>query len=166
VRDWIAGRGGLPVETRNYVIAITGRSADEWAAGNRDHNDVAPTKKTSCGELIAMLKEQQSPFVSELERRVREGAARPWGVELSAEFVQDRVLVAYATAEKTYRTILETRDPIIIASRFRSRGTHTFYQVRVGADTRAGVDTLCAALHKAGATCLVLRNWVGTVRAL
>ena len=86
VRDWIAGRGGLPAETRNYVIAITGRSADEWAAGNRDHNDVPPTKKTSCGELIVMLKEQQSRFVGELERRVREGAARPWGVELSAGF--------------------------------------------------------------------------------
>src|SRR5262249_10047145 len=32
VRDWLAGRGGLPAETRNYVIAITGRSADDWAA--------------------------------------------------------------------------------------------------------------------------------------
>jgi hypothetical protein len=104
--------------------------------------------------------------VEELERRVREGAARPWGVELSAGFSRDRVLAAYATAEKSYRTILENRDPIIIASRFRSRGTHTFYQVRVGADTRAGADTLCAALHKAGATCLVLRNWLGKMRAL
>ena len=166
VRDWIAGRGGLPAETRNYVIAITGRSADEWAAGNRDHNDVPPTKKTSCGELIVMLKEQQSRFVGELERRVREGAARPWGVELSAGFARDRVLAAYATVEKTYRKILENRDPIIIASKFRSRGTHTFYQARVGADTRASAEKLCAALHKAGGTCLVLRNWVGKVRAL
>lgn len=166
VRDWIASRGGLPEETRNYVIAITGRSVDEWAAENHDHNDVAPPKETSCSELIATLKEQQSPFVEELERRVREGAARPWGVELSAGFSRDRVLAAYATAEKSYRTILENRDPIIIASRFRSRGTHTFYQVRVGADTRAGADTLCAALHKAGATCLVLRNWLGKMRAL
>ena len=46
VRDWIAGRGGLPAETRNYVIAITGRNVDEWAAGNRDHNDLALTKVT------------------------------------------------------------------------------------------------------------------------
>ena len=166
VRDWIAGRGGLPAETRNYVIAITGRSVDEWAAENHDHNDVAPPKETSCSELIATLKEQQSPFVEELERRVREGAARPWGVELSAGFSRDRVLAAYATAEKSYRTILENRDPIIIASRFRSRGTHTFYQVRVGTDTRAAANTLCAALHKAGGICLVLRNWVGKSRPL
>jgi hypothetical protein len=166
VRDWIAGRGGLPAETRNYVMAITGRSVDEWAAGNRDHNDVALTKHTSCGELMAMLKEQQSPFIGELERRIREGATRPWGVELSAGFVHDRVLAAYATVEKTYRAILGNRDPIIIASKFRSRGTHTFYQVRVGADTRAGANQLCAALHKAGGICLVLRNWVGKSRPL
>jgi hypothetical protein len=166
VRDWIAGRGGLPAETRNYVIAITGRNVDEWAAGNRDHNDVAPTKHTSCGELMVMLREQRSPFVGELERRIREGAARPWGVELSAGFVRDRVLAAYARVEKTYRTILENRDPIIIASRFRSRGTHTFYQARVGTDTRSAANTLCAALHKAGGICLVLRNWVGKSRPL
>jgi len=166
VRDWLAGRGGLPAETRNYVIAITGRSADDWAAASRGHGDLAPTRRTSCGELMAMLKEQPSFFIGELERRVREGAARPWGVQLSAGFLRDRVLGAYATIERTYRAILENRDPIIIESKFRSRGTQTFYQVRVGADTRAGANELCAALHKAGGVCLVLRNWVGRPQPL
>ena len=115
---------------------------------------------------MAMLKEQPSFFIGELERRVREGAARPWGVELSAGFLRDRVLGAYATIERTYRAILENRDPIIIESKFRSRGTQTFYQVRVGADTRAGANELCAALHKAGGVCLVLRNWVGRPQPL
>jgi hypothetical protein len=70
------------------------------------------------------------------------------------------VLAAYATIEKSYRAILENRDPIIIGSTFRSRGTQTFYQVRVGADTRAGANELCGALHRAGGACLVLRNRV------
>ena len=52
-----------------------------------------------------------------------EGGERPWGVELSAGFLRDQVLTAYATIEKTYRTILENRDPVIIESKFRSRGT-------------------------------------------
>jgi hypothetical protein len=38
--------------------------------------------------------------------------------------------------------------------------------VRVGADTRAGANELCAALRKAGGACLVLRNWVGKANAL
>src|SRR5215472_3272073 len=166
VRDWLAGRGSLPAETRNYVITITGHSADDWAAASRGRGDLASTRRTSCGELMAMLKEQPSFFVGELERRVREGAALPWGVQLSAGFSRDQVLGAYATIERTYRATLENRDPIIIESKFRSRGTQTFYQVRVGADTRAGANELCAALHKAGGVCLVLRNWVGKPQPL
>src|SRR5262245_20542604 len=31
VRDWLAGRGELPKETRDYVLRITGRHAEYWA---------------------------------------------------------------------------------------------------------------------------------------
>ncbi|MGU3359059.1 lytic transglycosylase domain-containing protein [Methylobacterium sp. M6A4_1b] len=34
VRAWLSGQGGLPLETRNYVRAITGREAEEWAPAN------------------------------------------------------------------------------------------------------------------------------------
>ena len=161
VRDWLNGRGTLPGETRNYVSTITGRTAEDWAAASGSPQEPAPTKRASCGELMALLKEQPSPFVGELERHVREGAERPWGVELSAGFGRDSVLAAYATVEKSYRAILENRDPIIIESKFRSRGTQTFYQVRIGADTRAAASELCGALRKAGGVCLVLRNSEG-----
>jgi hypothetical protein len=161
VRDWLDRRGSLPEETRTYVRAVTGRGAEEWAAGGRRRDDLPPAKHASCGELMAMLKEQPSPFVGELERRVREGAERPWGVELSAGFGRERVLAAYAGVEKSYQAILENRDPIIIEGKFGSRGTQTFYQVRVGADTRAAADALCGALRKAGGACLVVRNTAG-----
>jgi hypothetical protein len=143
VRDWLGGKGALPAETRRYVMAITGRSVEDWAMSR---TDAGPLKRASCGELMALLKEGPSPFIGELERRVREGRQR------------ERVLAAYATLEKTYRTILENRDPIIVESQFRSRGTRNFYQVRIGADTRIDADVLCAKLHKAGGACLVLRN--------
>jgi hypothetical protein len=161
VRDWLDGRGSLPGETRNYVIAVTGRSAEDWAAATGGRDDLPPAKRASCEELMAMLKEQPSPFIGELERRVREGAERPWGVQLSAGFGREHVLAAYAAVENSYRAILENRDPIIIEGKFRSRGTQTFYQVRAGADTRAAADALCSALRSAGAACLVLRNPAG-----
>ena len=31
VRDWLAGRRGLPLETQHYVQSVTGRSASAWA---------------------------------------------------------------------------------------------------------------------------------------
>jgi hypothetical protein len=167
VRDWLEGRGGLPAETRNYVMKITGRSADEWAAASRSGGgDKGPVPRTSCRELMAMLHTEPSPFISELERRVAEGGGRPWGVELSAGFSRERVLSTYATLEKTYRSLLENHDLLIIEGPLRSRGTGKFYQVRVGVDTRQGAMDLCSALHKAGAACLVLRNSHGKVQPL
>jgi Transglycosylase SLT domain/SPOR domain len=166
LRDWLDGHDSLPGETRNYVLAITGRSVENWASAARGHEDPALVKRASCRELIAMMKEQPSPFVGELERHVREGTEQPWGVQLSAGFGREHVLTAYATLERSFRSLLENRDPIIIESKFRSRGTQTFYQVRVGADTRAGASELCGALKKAGGACIVLRNSMGTPKPL
>jgi hypothetical protein len=32
VEKWLASEGGLPAETRNFVVLVTGRAADDWAA--------------------------------------------------------------------------------------------------------------------------------------
>ena len=80
--------------------------------------------------------------------------------------VDARVLATYASLEKTYRALLENRDPLIIEGQLRNRGTNRFYQVRVGVDTRQAAMDLCAALHNAGAACLVLRNSHGNVKPL
>ena len=33
VQDWLDGTGAMPAETRNYVLAITGSSIEDWRAG-------------------------------------------------------------------------------------------------------------------------------------
>ncbi|MCC6948544.1 MAG: lytic transglycosylase domain-containing protein [Bradyrhizobiaceae bacterium] len=35
VQDWLDGRGRLPKETRDYVLRITGRKAEQWAKSQR-----------------------------------------------------------------------------------------------------------------------------------
>jgi Transglycosylase SLT domain/SPOR domain len=162
VRGFLGGRGGMPAETRNYVRAITGRSVDEWATLGREGGKDGIAKPTSCRQLAALLKEQPSFFIGELERHVREGALRPWGVQLSAGFSRARVLEAYARIERQYRALLENLDPMILRTVLRSRGTGGFYQVRVGADTRAAANKLCADLTAKGAACMVLRNSRGS----
>jgi hypothetical protein len=167
IRDRLAGHGGLPAETRNYVMRITGRSAEDWAAASRSGGgDKAPLPKGNCRELIALLHTEPSPFVTALEKRVAQGSARPWGVELSAGFSRERVLAMYANMEKTYRSLLEKRDLLIIEGPLHNRGTGTFYQVRVGLDTRQAAMDLCGSLQKAGGACLVLRNSHGNVKSL
>ncbi|MGZ8371472.1 MAG: transglycosylase SLT domain-containing protein [Rhodoplanes sp.] len=162
VRGFLSGRGGMPAETRNYVRAITGRSVDEWGTLGREGGKDGIAKPTSCRQLAALLKEQPSFFIGELERHVREGALRPWGVQLSAGFSRARVLEAYARIERQYRAVLENHDPMILRTVLRSRGTGGFYQVRVGADTRAAANKLCAELTAKGAACMVLRNSRGS----
>ena len=155
VRDWLSGSRTLPSETRNYVYAVTGVSADDWAAGAKDSSRPLPP---SCNDMIALLRRGPNPFVAELEKRVVQGTLAPWGVQLSAGFSRERALISYARLAKQYASVLTGYDPSILATTLRTRGSHVFYQVRIGAQTRAGADELCTRIHKVGGPCLVLRN--------
>jgi len=156
VRDWLAGARTLPAETRNYVSAITGISADDWArGGNREPEQPA---RPDCGELMALLTRAPNPFVAKLTERVNLTAAAPWGVQLSAGFSRDQALASYALLARRYAELLSGRDPSLLSTTLRSRGTRAFYQVRVGADTREAANSLCAGIRRAGGACMVLRN--------
>ena len=158
VQEWLAGSGPMPQETRNYVAAITGRSVDDWAAaGNRGKMlDRAP--RASCRELMALLREAPNSFVSGLEQHVKLAAAKLWGVQLAAGFERNKALAMYARAMKRLRPVIGDQDPSLLSSLMRARGTHVFYQVRIGADTRPAADDLCNRIRGAGGACFVLRN--------
>jgi hypothetical protein len=154
VREWIAGSGTMPQETRNYVAAITGRSVDDWARAK----DAEPRPAPGCGELMALLRRAPNPFVAELEQRVVHNVTSPWGVQLAAGFSRDRALATYARLMKRFEPVIGERDPSLLSTLLRSRGTRALYQVRIGADTRASADQLCAQVRGAGGACMVLRN--------
>jgi len=141
VHDWMSGRGSLPLETQNYVERVTGRSAADWATAGRNAPGAERTPaRPNCRQLMALLRQSPNLFVEELLRRVQQGAPSPWGVQLGAGFVRARVLAAYAAIEKKYRPILTRRDPMILKTKLRSRGTSNFHQVRLGADRRAAAE--------------------------
>jgi transglycosylase-like protein with SLT domain/sporulation related protein len=161
VRDWLEGRGGLPAETQRYIEIITGRPAEEWAkvgTGKPAEADKPRSSAITCTTMTAMMREAPSPYLSRLTRQIEKSAASPWGVQVSAGFSRERALASYSNVEKRHRESLSGLDPIIIATTLRSRGTHPFYQVRIGTDTRAGADRLCGSLRKGGIACMVLRN--------
>lgn len=159
VQEWLAGSGGLPQETRHYVAVITGSTVDDWAAAGKNGKmpDRAPT--SSCRELMALLKRAPNPFVTELEQRVKLGEARAWGVQLAAGFSRDKALAMYSRAIKRLSAVIGDQDPSLLSSVMRNRGSRTFYQVRIGADTRSAADDLCNRIRRAGGACFVLRNF-------
>jgi hypothetical protein len=64
----------------------------------------------------------------------------------------------YSRAVTRLTAVIGERDPSLLSSVMRSRGTRAFYQVRIGADTRSEADDLCNRIRKAGGACFVLKN--------
>jgi Transglycosylase SLT domain/SPOR domain len=158
VQDWLAGSGNLPPETRHYVFAITGSTVDDWAAAGKTGKMPERAPTSSCRELMALLRRAPNPFVTQLEQRVKLSEARAWGVQLAAGFNRDKALAMYARAMKHLGAVIGDQDPSLLSSVMRTRGSHTFYQVRIGADTRPAADNLCNRIRRAGGACFVLRN--------
>jgi hypothetical protein len=89
---------------------------------------------------------------------IEESPIAPWGVQVAGNFSKDRALASYARAKERHATILADVTPMVIGTRFRSRGTRAFYRVRIPAATRAVATELCGKLHKAGGACVVLKS--------
>src|SRR4051812_44673768 len=53
VQEWLAGTGGMPEQTRNYVLAITGTSVDAWAKAGATGKGPPSAPPTSCRDLMA-----------------------------------------------------------------------------------------------------------------
>ncbi len=53
VLDWMARRGNLPAETRTYVLAITGRPADQWVT-KIDNTGFKIPARTPCQTLASL----------------------------------------------------------------------------------------------------------------
>jgi hypothetical protein len=155
VQEWLDGTGGMPQETRSYVLAITGRPVEDWAAIK---SDPAPTRTLGCRDVMALLKAEPTRYIAALEQRIRVGAARPWGVQLAAGFSRDEALNSYARMVRRFAGVVGKQDPIVSSQVLRSRGTRPLYQIRIGADTRPEADSLCDRIRKAGGACMVLRH--------
>jgi len=159
VQEWLSGTGYMPQETRNYVVAITGSTVEEWATAGRNGKMPARAPTTSCRELMALLKRAPNPFVAGLEQHITLAAAKLWGVQLAAGFDRDKALAMYARAMKRLSAVIGDQDPSLLSAVMRNRGTRAFYQVRIGADTRVAADDLCNRIRRAGGACFVLRNF-------
>ncbi|MEJ0077743.1 MAG: lytic transglycosylase domain-containing protein [Alphaproteobacteria bacterium] len=161
VEAWLAGRGSLPGETRNYVSAITGRTAEAWADDARSATQAQPEPPTRCLIRVASFRRGTDRRMIEAyqgQEPTGESPLAPWGVQVAGNFSKPLALASYARALTRHADILGDVTPMIIGTRLRSRGTHAFYRVRIPAATRAAASEICARLHKAGGACVVLKS--------
>ena len=163
VSAWLSGQGALPAETQNYVLWITGQNVEDWIhTAQRDpittpsaspppekSSQETGSEQQSCLQIVATLRRPgldehgETPFA-------------PWGVQLAGNFSKQRALDAFARASRAYASLLGEAPPMVIGTRLRSRGTRTFYRVRVPAATRTEANSLCERIRKSGGSCIVL----------
>jgi hypothetical protein len=162
IQEWLAGTGPMPAETRHYVSVITGATVEEWQkVGRGGQVSDRAVARTTCQELMVLLKRAPNYFVSRLEASVQLGAAKPWGVQLAGGFNRDLAMAMYSRAVAKLRGAIGDQTPSLLSSQNRNRGMRAFYQVRIGADTRVAADDLCNRIRRAGGACFVLRNMRG-----
>jgi hypothetical protein len=157
VREWLAGTGPMPSETRNYVFAITGSTVEQWSKGG-DAADKKQQGGSDCGILMATLKRAPNPFVEALEQRIVTGSGQPWSVILTAGFSRQRILGTYAELERRHAEVLTGHDAFITQTRLYSRGPVPFYQIRIGAADRSSAYDVCNRIRKNRGACVILRN--------
>jgi Transglycosylase SLT domain/SPOR domain len=160
VEAWLAGRGSLPWETRNYVSAITGRPAEVWADEARGgHSEPTEQTPTRCLVRVAGFRRGTDRRVIEAySGPIEASPLAPWGVQVAGNFSKELALASYSRARSRYASVLGEATPMIIGTRLRSRGTHAFYRVRIPAPTRAAAIDICTKLQKAGGACVVLKS--------
>ena len=162
VEAWLAGRGGLPGETREYVSIITGRAADDWASDARgERPDVTPERPpTRCLVLVAGFRRGGERRVIEAySGPIEESPLSPWGVQVAGNFSKAIALASLcARAARATPSLLSDVAPMVIGTRMRSRGTRAFYRVRIPAATREAATDICGKLRRQGGACVVLKS--------
>jgi hypothetical protein len=148
VRDWLAGRRGLPRETDAYVRLVTGQSPEQWARPQTGAAETHFAHAMPCQQIAALVARTPAPAMKPLD---------PWGVQLVGSSSDAAALAAYHQLQKKYASILGEREPRVLHHGL-ARGSMGWARVHVGAESRAGADKLCAELRAGGATCTVLRN--------
>src|SRR5450755_2925865 len=148
IRDWIAGRGQLPRETRAYVRIITGRAAEEWVGAPEEIQVDRPAGP--CTEAT------KSPPKVESNISVEENANwGPWGLQLISDSSEQKALAEYKQLQKRYQSVLGDRAPLVLKRQLGGRGPSTWYFVRVAESSQQRANQLCSRLASVGGSCLV-----------
>lgn len=147
--------GRLPLETQDYVFAITGHPAETW--------------KTNPPERAAPVLDPARPFLEACvalatSRIIREpvlvGSAdwAPWGVQLAGHYNPGIAMRLFARAAARLPPPYNAERALLIRQRGGNFGFRPRYAARIGRENRQEADALCAIVRKAGGACVVFRN--------
>ena len=143
VSDWLAKKGEMPGETRNYVLRVTGRPIEEWVGAKNDVEMLLMPAKAPCVEVAVAVEAQakavrMSRLIAELaaqasQTRDKKDVVKP---DEQVADVADRGWRARATA--MVRGVLKRLEEQRIAARIAAKN-----EIRAAA--KAAVEAKVAA---------------------
>ena len=149
---WLSSGGFLPLETEDYVLDVTGRPADDFAARGTEVNARPLDPKMSFDEACRKL-----PVIAFNTVAMASVNRKPWGIQVAGNFRRSAAVNQFERVRRQFASVLKDHKPVV--SRVRTPiGRRGIYAVRVGADSRSEANTICAALRSAGGACIVMRN--------
>ncbi|UAX94643.1 lytic transglycosylase domain-containing protein [Ensifer adhaerens] len=147
--DW------LPTETRNYVLAITAYSVEDWRDNPPKALDMTLDKgKTFLDGCVALASTRNLRDIEVID----EAEWAPWGVQLAAHFQKSVAQRLFVSAVKRLPEPIRSEKALLLKERNASFGLRIRYAARIGRDTQEEANKLCATIRKSGGACLVFKN--------
>jgi hypothetical protein len=163
VREWLAGLGHLPRETRGYVQTVTGRPVEEWVTSRASDDAAVPAGSNPCSEIAGLIISEprarpapHQPASPSRAATLGHAVSAAWDLQLIGDSSEARALSAYRALQNRFPEILGARDPLVL--RTPAKGPASWYRVRVAETSLQRANELCGRLQSAGATCLVQRD--------
>jgi hypothetical protein len=155
VEDWLADKGGMPLETRDYVSFVTGHAVEDWKAAKADFPIPVIGPGPSFGENCVALALRKSSLD---ESHLASAPRQPWGAVLAVNFNETLAVKQFQRLKLRFPHELAGRDPLIVRKRNLSRGRRLLNFVMLGEDSQREASRTCASLNAISAPCIVRKN--------
>jgi hypothetical protein len=155
VIDWQAGKGGMPEETRDYVLFVTGKSVEDWKVKDANFTVPAIGKESSFAANCVALALRKGQMAG---THLRSAPRAPWGALLAAGFSESRSVAMFQRLKLRFPQIIANRDPLILRKRNLSRGRRSMVFVMLGEKSADAAQATCGKLQATGAPCIVRKN--------
>jgi hypothetical protein len=156
VAAWLAGKGGLPAETRNYVHQITGRAATDWTGRGDREDEIAPIGSGAFAEACVKFAAGGGPAPT--VAAAIGAAAHPWGAQVAQARSRELALALFDRIRTRHRSVIGDQPAMIVAVRNAAFGRGRRVAAAVGAPSRAEAMETCSAIRRAGGYCVVVRT--------
>lgn len=147
--------GRLPIETRDYVFAVTGHSAETWRDNPpKTAAQALASQKTfidGCIQLAATRRLNETVLIASADWA-------PWGVQLSAHYNPNIASQLFANTIGRLPAPLNAERALVVRQKRGNFGHRPRYAARIGRATRAEATDLCTRIRAHAVPCTVFRN--------